>query len=186
MKKLTVIIFLLTLSASLAFGQKIGGAFIGTDLFLSDHDFRNGSSIFTMDDAGIAFGFFIPVNVPHVDTFYKVRVVLRNGADEISNEERDYISAANEFLIGKRIPIQKSRWDIMPHVGLGLMLENIYEEWGVGTVYDLLFLDVACTANYHFQNISLGVMVNFEQGVYSSYDDYSAKQRVGISLVLWK
>jgi hypothetical protein len=186
MKVLLLVLFMIAFVYGNVSGQEIGALFISSDHFLTGHHYPFGISTFKMNDRGVAIGFMLPINIPILDSHYKVRAMFRGGIDTTSGVDQDYIALTNEFLLGKRLKFGQSQWDVLPQIGLGSTIEDIYAKWGEGFVYYVLFVDLATTLNYQFDKFGLGLMINLESAVYTQYVEADTDYRLGVSLLIWK
>ncbi|MCF7797883.1 MAG: hypothetical protein K9N11_07655 [Lentisphaeria bacterium] len=135
---------------------------------------------------GVTFGFMIPIHFPVVDVHYKIGAgyhpaeVIGQG----SNAERQYIAASNVFLVGKWAGVWDNRLRFLPQIGLGLLYENIYDEWGRGYLFDQLYIDYTMRLSVPQFNDRIQFMLNYEDGFASSGGFAAPDKRLKVSFLI--
>ncbi|MBC8376834.1 MAG: hypothetical protein H8E26_12375 [FCB group bacterium] len=180
--KIYILLFMLLISPSLQ-AEDIGSLFIGTSNVGGDEEFIPRA--FDVEQ-GVSLGFLLPINIPGVDIHYKVRAGLHPVTSNKLNDDYswDYISASNVLLAGKELPFKPFSLTILPQIGLGLIYENIYEEWGKGYVYNLMFVDYSLRITPAFLNQRAGLFFNMDKGFSTSMVGWMPMDRLNVSLLV--
>ena len=161
--------------------QDIASIFFGSDILLNKSE-----KTYNVNSNGLSFGFLLPINVNFADLHYKVRLGLHDAspAEGFDKDIDVYLSATNEFLVGKTFHFDESKFEILPQLGLGMTLESVYATFGEGSVFDIVFYDLSLLLNYPLNGYKMGLMLNYERWLFASHDNFVAKDRLNINLVL--
>ncbi|MCF7825403.1 MAG: hypothetical protein K9M55_03625 [Candidatus Marinimicrobia bacterium] len=162
------------------YGENIGSLFLGTSSIGGNNEFRPRNYEVNY---GVSAGFLLPIRFPIIDAHYKVRAAYHPAISNRSYDHTDYgyVSASNVLLAGKTIT--PGPFKLLPQLGLGLIYEVIFDEWGSGYLYNLLFLDYSVKVTLPRIPTRWGLLFNFEQGIETSMPDYMPMDRFHVSLV---
>ena len=179
LKNLSLVILLCsTLSAETA-----GSLFVGYSRFDADQYLPPASFVV---EPGLSAGLLLPIRIPIVDMHYKVRAASHSVSAIYKGYPGyvNYISAQNTMLCGKTLYSNHFQIKFLPQIGLGLLYENIYNEWGDGYLYNQLFVDFSLRIALPNLSDHFEIMINREIGLESSLDDFLPQRRTHFSLVV--
>ena len=185
MNKIVFIFIILILNISCLFSQEIGSIFIGSNHYLSaDED-----NPYNVNGTGISIGLLIPIKLPVIDVFYKVKAshhTIKYYCSCTYGRELDYFfSVTNEILVGKRI-VFNDKITLIPQAGFGAIGEAVYYDWDKGYTHGEAFVDISIISFYDIKIMAVGIMVNFEKDVIPSAESYISDKRLNISLLFSK
>lgn len=176
-------IFMMLMICTFLIGEDVGSLFVGYSTFGSDQYLPPLSY---QVENGYSLGLLLPIRVPYLDMHYKVRAAFHpvDAIYAVGPGRLNYISAQNTMLCGKAIYSSHFETLLLPQIGLGLLYENIYGDWGTGYLYNLLFVDLSIRISLPELTDNVEIMINRELGIESSIKDYLPQRRTNFSLIL--
>jgi hypothetical protein len=166
------------LFVSQLFTQNVLSIFVGSEILI-----KKSKTSYSVNTVGTNFGLFIPINLNSVNSTFKVSASYHGATINGVDGNSKYLSATNEILVGKTIKFDNSKFEILPQFGIGMTLETVYKKFGDGAVFDIVFYDLSIIINYQFQNYKIGMLLNYENGFYTSHNNYIANDRFKINLI---
>ena len=169
----------------------------GNDYLINNKYDITGNGKYKLSKSGISIGILIPIDFKYLNAFYKAEITLHdiiyrdfryqsryNDYDLLFNK---HISGVNEILLGKQIKLTESSI-IVPQIGIGFQIESLYRDTPRNSyesiTYNSVLFDIAFSYYYSFNQISIGSMINWSQGIKQSTFVYEATDRIGLSLLL--
>jgi hypothetical protein len=179
--------------------DKVGAIFVGVDYLPNNEYNETASGVYRLRNTGFAVGLFVPLNLPFVDSHFKVKAsshrIEKRAWDWAGVIQKDepalydkHASALNEILFGKEINTGKSM-SILPQLGLGFQLDALNQDGDSpvgGIVYSDLFSDFSARFRYHFNNFGLEAIWNYQLCLIPSWSGYEATDRIAVSFAIFK
>lgn len=180
-------------------GDQIGGILVGVDYLPINRYSETASGVYKLQRPGFALGILIPIRLPVLGFYYKVKAsthaIASRDWNRYNQTQRDesalydrHASLVNEILMGKNIPMT-NQTSIMPLIGIGYQLDALNQDGDspvVGIVYSCLYADMAAMARYRFEGFGVGVLANYQMGILPSWEGYEATDRLSLAMVLFK
>ena len=175
-------LFLILILTTLSYSQETISLYLGHHYQLDKN--KSSAKFDEVDPSGIQFGLMIPIHVEFAEIDFKMKAAFHDSRDVLNNDSKNsYLSATNEFLIGKSYQLENNL-EVVPQIGFGMMLETIFGEFGDGIVYDQVFIDLSVQILLSNDNYKYGLMINLENGIYASHDNYIANHRLNSSFII--
>jgi len=159
---------------------------IGTNLYLKSRPAFTSNSV---DVAGYALGFLVPLRFSYLSTYYHVRASF-NHAEDADRRSVEYFTATNEIRIGKSFYLAEIPCQFLPVVGIGYNngmtvtgMQGANLLWGATHYYFHLMAGLCVRQLFpvHDHLYSIGLNADYESAVIANED---TKQHVIVSLLM--
>lgn len=196
MRKIIFFIYVICIiNCSYAEQNKIGSIFFGTHTLVNNTFpiYEDGWHLADcyVNKTGVNIGILLPIRISSLNIDYKVKIA-HHSIHEINYHKRykifkydKYSTGQNVILVGKSINIDNNNYFI-PQIGFGVIVETIWENRQFGHIYSELLYDLSVQYKHKFDHFYCGLIVDFEKGFWTGYEEFKHLNRFNISLQISK